>query len=379
MKNLIISLISLSYFLFSCSNSRDENIINYNLDTFAPISYENVFKKVEIIKLDSVPHFPMTHLSQIKYYNSNYFVRDLKHSSILVFNENGRFVRTVGAKGRGPGELLDIRDFQINRFTGNVEILGNATPIIMVYDTLGNFISKRDIGNYPNSIQNFYHINSDLTAWISMRNKGGYCVSVYSEKKREMVKQFFLELHGVYSGFINYSQPFSHYGDTTYFYDTYSNTVYRFNIKNLEFEVHKKFNFGQYNFEKSKLPPPSEWRKLSLNDRIKVTDKIVKPSSSIDKYIENKNYTITNKGPRRYIISRKKDNNTFTFNTFKDNKVFALQNMNENFIFRGFRLVHIDLVLSASMVGESKFHELKKLSLNDENEEIFAIVKYWFK
>ena len=57
---------------------------------------------------------------------NNIYIADRASLSIKVYNENGEFIKTIGRRGRGPGEFLDINSFEINP-DGNFFILDRGT------------------------------------------------------------------------------------------------------------------------------------------------------------------------------------------------------------------------------------------------------------
>jgi hypothetical protein len=350
--------------------------IKYDLDSFRPLDPHELFKKIDVVVLDSIPDQPIYLILKMDYDDGLFYIQDYQRANLLVYSETGAFVRSIGSKGRGPGELDDIRDFQINRFTGNIEILGNPSPSIMIYDTKGNFIKKRNIGNRFLTIDKFYHINPDLTAWLALGED--YKISVYSEKLNKIVYEYALGMDRAFMGFFHYRKPFSHYRDTTYFFDTYSNTIYKFNVEKLEFEVHKKFDFGKYNFEKSLLPHPKEWKAMNYDQRSDFAKNIRKNPMELDMYFETADYSVLNKLPHK-IITRKKDNSVIQFNLFTDSVNFFMNEMNNNFAFASMSFSSIDRSLNESMVGKEVYKKLKELSLEDKNEERYGIIKYWFK
>jgi hypothetical protein len=374
MKNLLLVLIVCILVNTSCN--REQASHKYDLDSFRPLNHHELFKKIDVVLLDSIPDHPISFIIKMVCHDNLFYIQDWFRTSLLVYNLSGEFVRSIGSKGRGPGELQDIRDFQINRFTGNLEILGNPTPFIMIYDTQGNFIEKRNIGNRMITIDKFYHINPDLTAWLSMAED--YKISVFSEKLNKVVHEFSLGMDKAFLGFLSYHKPFSHYGDTTYFYDTYSNTIFRFNVEKLEFDVHKNLDFGNHNFNKSLLPHPKEWEAMDHVQQRDFLKKIIKNLIQEDKYIENDDYSVLTRSYHN-IFSRKQDNSVIEFYLFADSISFFIQDMNNSFAFNSLRLSRIDGSLNESMVGKDVYQKLKKISLEDKNEETHGIIKYWFK
>lgn len=376
MKNLLFIFIASIFVSTMVSCKRDVTSNKYDLDSFRPLNPYELFKKIEVVLLDSIPDHPIYLILKIDYHDKLFYIQDYQRAKILVYSEMGEFVRSIGSKGRGPGELDDIRDFQINRFTGNIEILGNLSPAIMIYDTKGNFIKKRNIGNRFLTIDKFHHINPDLTAWLALGED--YKISVYSEKLNKVVHEYSLGMDRVFLGFLHYIKPFSHYSDTTYFFDTYANTLFSFNLEQLEFEVHKKFDFGKHNFDKSLLPPPREWEALSGDQKSDFVKKIIKDPIQDNVYFETDEYSVLNRF-NNFVFTRKDENFDIQFNSFTDSISFFIYNMNNKFAFSSMSLRSVDKKINGSMIGKEAYHKLKKLSLEDKNEEQYGIIKYWFK
>jgi hypothetical protein len=376
MKNLLLVLITCTVACTMPSCKREVATIKYDLDSVLPLNTHDLFKKVDVVLFDSIPDQPITVFMKMDHLDSLFYIQDYGRVNVLVYDEDGKFVRTIGYKGRGPGELEDLRDFQINRFTGNIELLGNMSPSIMIYDKEGNFIGKRNIGDRFITIDKFYHINSDLTAWLALAED--YKISVYSEKQNQVVHEFFLGMDKAYLTSFHYMKPFSHYADNTYFFDTYANTLYRFNFDLLEFEVYKRFDFGKYNFDKSLLPAPQEWERMHFGQRMDFEDKLPKGLVHSDMYIENDIYTLMTKWDYS-IFTQKKDNSVLLFNSFENNINYFLLNMNNRFSYRELRLNNLSNVLNESLVGKEVYQKLEALRIEDENEERRGIIRYWFK
>ncbi len=376
MKNLFFVLIAciFAFTLPSCNSKEASN--KYDLDAFGPLNPHELFEKIEVLVLDSIPDQPINLIEKTDYHDNLFYIQDRRRANLLVYSETGEFVRSIGSEGRGPGELDDLRDFQINRFTGNIELMGNPSPSIMIYDTKGNFIEKRNIGNRVLTIDKFHHINPDLTAWLALAED--YKISVYSEKLNKIVHEYSLGMDWVFLGYFRYNNPFSHYRDTSYFFDTYSNIIYRFNIEKLEFEVHMTLDFGKFNFNKSLLPPAQEWKAMDRDQRSDMVKRIQKNLMQFDEYFETDKYSVLKKWTS-YIFTRKEDNFVTQFNSFTDSTIFVIDGMNSKFSYRIRNLSYFDKSLNESMVGKEVYQKLERLRLEDKNEERYAIIKYWFK
>ena len=78
----------------------------------------------------------------------NIFVADgLGNSRIAKFDKNGRFVKSWGKKGTGPGEFSDVRGLAVDA-KGNVYAADAGNKRIQVFDNEGNFkTALNNVGN----------------------------------------------------------------------------------------------------------------------------------------------------------------------------------------------------------------------------------------
>jgi hypothetical protein len=56
----------------------------------------------------------------------NIFVLDYKESHVKVFDKTGKYLRTIGRKGQGPGELDTPQDIAFERRSGDLNVLDSS-------------------------------------------------------------------------------------------------------------------------------------------------------------------------------------------------------------------------------------------------------------
>lgn len=82
----------------------------------------------------------------------NIFIIDMGSSSVKKFDKNGKFIKSFGSKGTGPGEL--DRPFMIALLNDIVFVAGSSARRISKFDTDGNYISEFLIkGTLPRYLQ----------------------------------------------------------------------------------------------------------------------------------------------------------------------------------------------------------------------------------
>ena len=77
--------------------------------------------------------------------NGNIYVLDRKAFHIKVFDKEGQFLRTIGKKGQGPGEMQRPRDIDITP-QGELLINDGATRRLLFFSLEGNFLKEISAG-----------------------------------------------------------------------------------------------------------------------------------------------------------------------------------------------------------------------------------------
>ena len=113
-------------------------------------SFDSIFRKSNVIKLETTDRSIIGSVSKIESYNKRIYVIDCHSNySVSCFNENGTFLFELKKIGKGPSEYISINDGGINMSTGDIELL--AQNQLMVYDSLGNFKEKVKLPCYASS------------------------------------------------------------------------------------------------------------------------------------------------------------------------------------------------------------------------------------
>jgi len=112
----------------------------------------------------------------------NVYVCDDKINQISVFNNRGKYVRSIGRKGQGPGEYQIISNIQIiNR--NEIAIFERGKPALIIYDKNGKIISEKknlsieySIASYIDNDGNIYMgtsetFISDYIRLVKLNNK----------------------------------------------------------------------------------------------------------------------------------------------------------------------------------------------------------------
>lgn len=145
---LLFFVIVLSYFLYSCGNGKKEKtdeseIVSTNCITLkikgdinSLLQIDSIFTDIKTIPLETKDECMIEEIVKAIFYGDKLFLQD-NMKRLLVFNTNGKFLYEIGKIGRGPGEFLELRDFDIDK-EGNIYILSFLK--ILKYKSDGTFL-----------------------------------------------------------------------------------------------------------------------------------------------------------------------------------------------------------------------------------------------
>ena len=156
MKNFIIA-ITILFMLTACSQKKVKND-NYKGDKSNKISI-NVFdvdnnmvnessKILDVVKyipLQTINKVVIGEIKELIEHNGVYSLHDKLSSCIYTFDKNGTHISTIAAKGKGPGEYLEIDAFTIDRTNGNVLIFDNRQRKLLTYNQKGDFLMENKV------------------------------------------------------------------------------------------------------------------------------------------------------------------------------------------------------------------------------------------
>jgi hypothetical protein len=268
----IIILIFILLICFSCNNLKKKQInesdnkkinlkiLKINGDINSLLQIDSIFSDFTIIPLETKEECLISRINKVLHYEDKFLLQD-DAQKLLLFNTNGKFLYEVGKKGKGPGEFIELRDFDIDK-AGNIYILDWNR--ILKYSINGIFMKAYPIhfshdNNYfagNMAIKN----NDNFLIWsgsiaIKDKNKGKVFAIHEISKEGEVVKSFYpLKYH--VGG--NYNQ-FKRYKDLILIDPIFgSNIIYSINMEDVEGRYY--IDFGERTL---KIPVPEGFTSLS--------------------------------------------------------------------------------------------------------------------
>jgi hypothetical protein len=135
--------IAIGLLLASCNNSINSDLpyridLENSIKNVNSIPLSTLGRKIEYVPLETDTACLIQNISNVFLTDSLIFVSD--YNRLLKFDKNGKFIKQIGTKGRGPGEYPSLGNFLIDEVNREIFIL--SSRIVLIYDFNGNF--KRD-------------------------------------------------------------------------------------------------------------------------------------------------------------------------------------------------------------------------------------------
>lgn len=217
-----------------------------DLDNLTSPSFNDYFSELKIIPTDSSSEALIQIVSEQKWYKDKLYVLDRRQKKVFIFDQNnGKLLQIMDKRGNGPGEYTDIVDLQINRFTGDLELL-NPMGGILKYDSMGENYKGRV--NLPFVAHHFISVSSDVYLFFCQARENNKMLA-YDFKQKKIVAELYDK-----PTFLFFSTPYHHtytpfylFEDKVHFAQTYNGDVFTFEDNKLSPEY--QWNFGKYNFD----------------------------------------------------------------------------------------------------------------------------------
>lgn len=146
-KTITHILVIFSLFLTSCKSPStfvstsivlDDKDMNY-------VSMSDIFECEKFVFLDSSAVCQISNIKRIIPYKNQYYILDNDiHKCILIYDENGNFIRKIGNVGKGKTEYQTVEDFTIEENSGNIIVL-SSNSTLYIYKADGSFVDKKKI------------------------------------------------------------------------------------------------------------------------------------------------------------------------------------------------------------------------------------------
>lgn len=224
--------------------------VKIDLTTDTRASFFDHFSSLELIPLETNEHSIIKYAGKTIFQGGRYYILDPEQSILFVFDESGRFIGKIDRVGTGPGEYIEIYDFNINQFSNEIEIL-DPRGRILTYSTELEFINSFRID--LRAAHQFFNMNKDTIVFYTSSEEEK--LAFYSRSGNEILMKDFgfssLERINLFPMVRFRNSPFQIYNGKVIFQVPYSNYVYQ--ITNCSVVPYIYWDFGKHNFKPERI------------------------------------------------------------------------------------------------------------------------------
>ena len=160
-------LLFVGLLLFSCNNETkqgDLQEIPVNIDQNISLSLSEISEEITAIDLELTDKslISMDYLDHVIVSGDDIFIK--QNTKIFVFNKAGKFVRSIGSVGQGPGEYKYISTFTIDKKNNRLFVLSCFSPEkIICYDMNGKMLKEFRIQTiFSEEVSEIIYIDGEL-------------------------------------------------------------------------------------------------------------------------------------------------------------------------------------------------------------------------
>lgn len=356
----------------SCNKKNTESarkILSVDI-TPQELSASTLFRKIEIIPLETKPESLITAIGRIIETDDKYYILDDRIAVLFCFTKQGKFLYKIDRNGSGPEEYHLIYETIIKPEENRVYML-SPMGMLYTYTPQGEFI-KKDLLPAGGG-QDMIEIEKGLIAyWTLLGNPDENKVTFYDIDKGKVAGGFWKDTDTTFMTNMCID-VFYQYNGENFFSTQFANDVYRFTKDSIELAY--KWDFGPDNID---LEPYKERVKEDPNVFPQLTETMEIPYFFYRQFQNNNYYyTVLNTWTIdrwRNVFYRKKDGKPFVFDTLEGGA--KIKNTG---IFTDDYMISVispeEIETFRNCLSSEEFEKIKNLP-EDNN---LCLVKYYFK
>lgn len=286
--------------LFSCNNPKTSiNEVNKgikpvefpylidiekNLEKPMTVPLSSIGKALEYIPLETKKSSLIGEINQIEISTKYIFVYTNRPSKMLQFDRKGKFIRQIGANGRGPGEYIGVMGFCIDQKNEKIFISNKDAYALLEYNFNGEYIRTIKFFQKWESIQFQVYDTIGFAFYLfddrgfSIHSKFNLYVTDYAGNLLFNIKRHLIRKSNAVLGKV----PLYDLNGILHFKQYAVDTLYT--LKNEKTEPYAIFNLGKEKMDPNLL--------FTLSNRIEIK-KQIENKIEIGEILENGEYLFT--------------------------------------------------------------------------------------
>ncbi|MDR1737381.1 MAG: 6-bladed beta-propeller [Candidatus Symbiothrix sp.] len=236
-----------TYCILLLSCHRDTQLTDSGYDYYIPISKEElkqasadrlstVIKSYRFITLETSDWCLLTNIKKIVDYKDKIFILDQKNNTgVFVFDTIGKYLYTIGKKGIGPDEIINLKSFVINKENDTLILLDAEGKKMLFFSLDGAFLSCEKLKYVYSSIE---LVDNRHLAAVTIGTASDYALQVLDLKGNITAN---LIKRTVYND-VERLKPFTGFDDHLFYSPSDNDTIYSVHKEN--YSVRTVIDYG---------------------------------------------------------------------------------------------------------------------------------------
>lgn len=238
-----------------------------NLNNIKPIPLSNIGQELEYIPLETGLKSLLGRIRRIEFSDHYIFISDFY--KLLQFDRKGKFIRQIGAVGRGPGEYIYVMGFCIYENRNMIYIADYANHLIKEFDFDGKFIRtfKITFGSEQFLVKDTNELIFHLYNGTNLNANSDYSLFITDFEGTPLIKIRKYLLRKSKSGLSIGVTPMFFFKSKFRFMEYGVDTLYT--LKDEKFEPYAIFNLGKMKMDPDPSIPIQNSEKDEMFNRLK--------------------------------------------------------------------------------------------------------------
>lgn len=295
-----------SLFMVSCLSPSIKNTTHYEIELLKN-------SKEQFILKDPINYIPLETKQDCligaiyKIIPTSDFIFVFTNDLVYQFDTNGKYIRKIGSKGRGPTEYGNILDVSVDEGSGKIYICDNSGKKINIYSLSGEYLGKvprNGLWKRFEVFDNMYFINP-----LNYSGNEPCMLKVVAEDDSTICFNNYVKYEQRDLFLIYDIKSFQKLNNELIFHQQFNDTIYRYNPQNRKLHVSYSFDFGSLKLPYHLLGSLTSWNNESskygyLHDVCENNNYVF---ATISYKGENEKYVINKKTGESYFIDKQQD------------------------------------------------------------------------
>ena len=220
------------------------------------INLSKIARSVRYVELESTPDSYLSAVTKAIFLDDQIIVLDEQSNKLLRFSSEGKFLGTIGAGGRGPGEYVRVTQLEVNQINKTIYVFDISQGKVLKFNLDGTFIGHNKnplLGFWVTLIDDKYLVYFDPAR--SYDFAGGYYRAIITDLEGNILQKFKPRSK---SKELQFRSPCSmqssiyKQNNAAHYWEVTSDTIFRV-AGDFSFQPYMKIEQGSRSFPKDKM------------------------------------------------------------------------------------------------------------------------------